>query len=237
MKRIKTKDRKEKIGAEQRDGSSRVGLLGGGSGSSSEPMMISGNGTSRPAAPLDVGGTKIPRNADPAPPQAPSYKDLVGKLKSQKAPEIGPVTPSRPRERSPPRGDRRPLEAQRRRQKDFSSLFPGGDEREEALARRNKTIPKADTIPKATQRFDISDKRKAETDIYRRNKRPNPAAEKFPTRKRKAVGPPDSEYEQDLRKPPPKPEERRTARNRIKPESKPKPKPDTSRNKTRNKKK
>jgi hypothetical protein len=104
------------------------------------------------------------------------------------------------------------------------------------MARRNKTIPK-DTIPKETQRFDMSDKRKAETDIYRRNKRPNPAAEKYPSRKRKAVGPPDTEYEQDLRKPPPKPEGRLTARNRIKPESKPKPKADTSRNRTRNKKK
>jgi hypothetical protein len=84
-------------------------VLGGNSGSSSEPMRISGNGTSRPGTPMDPGGTKIPRSANPAPMRAPSYKDLVGKLKSQKAPEIGPVIPSstRPRERSPLRGDRR----------------------------------------------------------------------------------------------------------------------------------
>jgi hypothetical protein len=150
MNSIKPKDRKTKFAADNGIGSTRVGILGGSSGSSSEPMMITGNGTSRPAAPMDPGGTKIPRNADPAPSQAPSYKDLVGKIKSQKAPEIGPVTPSRPRERSPPRGDRRPLEAQRRRQKDSSSLFPSGDSREEAVARRNKTIPKEDTIPKGT---------------------------------------------------------------------------------------
>jgi hypothetical protein len=186
---------------------------------------------------MDRGGSKIPRNADPAPPEAPSYKDLVGKLKSQKAPEIGPVTPSRPRERSPRRGDRRPLEVQRRRQKDSSSLFPGGDDREEALTRRNKTIPKEDTVPKGPQQFRITEKRRAETDIYNRNKRPNPAAEKYPSRKRKATGPPDPENPQATTKPPPRPEGRLTTRNRIKPQPKPKPKPDTSRNKNRNKKK
>ena len=90
----KPRDRKVRFGngvAEDRNGT-----LGGASGSSSEPMVVSGNGTSCPAAPLDPGGAKIPRNADPAPATAlPSYKDLVGKLK--KTPEVKPfakpVTP------------------------------------------------------------------------------------------------------------------------------------------------
>jgi len=132
------------------------------------------------------------------------------------------------------------MEVQRRRQKDSASLFPSGDNREEALARRNKTIPKeAPPIPKGAQQLRITEKRRAETDIYRRNKRPNPAAEKYPSRKRKAEGPPDTEYQQDLRKAPPKPEGRLTARNKIKRDPKPKPKaepkPVASRNR-RNKK-
>ena len=189
---------------------------------------------------MDPGtGTKIPRNADPGPMQAPSYKDLVGKLKSQKAPEIGPTPSTRPRSRSPSRGDRRPMEVQRSRQKEAASLFPSGDGREEALARRNKTIPKEGPIPKGAQQLRITEKRRADTDIYRRNKRPNPAAinPKFASRKRKAEGPPD-EYQQDLRKAPPKPDGRLTSRNKIKrePKPKPEPKPVATRNKTRNKK-
>jgi hypothetical protein len=179
------------------------------------------------------GGTKIPRNADPAPMEQPSYKDLVGKLKQQKAPDIGPS--SRPRERSPSRGDRRPIDVQRRN--GSASLFPGGDSREEALARRNKTIPRE--APPPPQQFRITEKRKSETDLFRRNKRPNPAAEKYPSRKRKAEGPPDSEYQQDLRKAPPKPEGRLTSRNRLvrapKPKATPEAKPVATRNR-RNKK-
>jgi hypothetical protein len=181
---------------------------------------------------MDPGGTKIPRNADPAPMQAPSYKDLVGKLKTQKAPEIGPSS-TRPRERSPRRGDRRPLEVQRRGEKDSASLFPSGDNREEALARRNKTIPK-----RTPQEFRITEKRRAETDIYNRNKRPNPAAEKYPSRKRKAEGPPSTEYEQDLRKAPPNAEGRLTSRNKLKrPPKPPESKPDATRNRNRNRNK
>jgi hypothetical protein len=132
------------------------------------------------------------------------------------------------------------MEVQRSRQKDSASLFPSGDNREEALARRNKTIPKeGPSIPKSAQQLRITEKRRAETDIYRRNKRPNPAAEKYPSRKRKAEGPPD-EYQQDLRKAPPKPEGRLTSRNKIKREPKPKPKPEpkpvATRNRNRNKK-
>ena len=138
----KPRDRRVRFGPEVAE--DRVGILGGASASSSGPMELAGSGTSRPAAPLDPGGTKIPRSAPPAPSAPPSYKDLVGKLK--KAPEVkpfsNPVTPSRPRDRSPARGDRRPLTTQRSSRKDSNALFPGGDGREEALARRSKTIPK-----------------------------------------------------------------------------------------------
>ena len=171
-------------------------------------MMLSGSGTSRQAAPLDTGSSaKIPRNADPAPAAPPTYKDLVGKLK--KAPEVkpfsSPVTSSRPRERSPPRGDRRPLEAQRKSKKDSAALFPGGDGREEALSRRSKTIPKAD--PKAFYIGERGEKRKATTDIYSRTKPAQPAPPKKGT-KRKAVAAPSAAIEQDRRRPPPKPQGR-----------------------------
>ena len=197
---VKPRDRRVHFGG---GSSSRVGVLGGAPSSSSEPMSISGSGTSRPAAPMDPGGAKIPRNADPAPMATPSYKDLVGKLKGQKAAEVGPITPSRPRERSPPRGDRRPLDAQRRPKKDSSALFPGGDGREEALARRSKTIP-------GPPEFYIGDqgtKRPATKQISRSTKPPNPAAvnPKFASRKRKAEGPPDTDIAQDRRRPPPRP--------------------------------
>ena len=173
----KPKDRKVRFNNEVAE--DRIGTLGGASGSSSEPMVVSGSGTSRPAAPLAApGGAKILRNADPAPAAAPSYKDLVGKLKkaSEVKPFANPVTPSRPRERSPPRGDRRPLEAQRKSKKDSAALFPGGDGREEALSRRSKTIPKADT--KAFYIGERGEKRKATTDIYSRTKPAQLAAAK-----------------------------------------------------------
>ena len=193
----KPKDRKVRFNNEVAE--DRIGTLGGASGSSSGPMVVSGSGTSRQAAPLDTGSSaKISRNADPAPAAAPSYKDLVGKLKKAKAPEVkpfaNPVTPSRPRERSPPRGDRRPLEAQRKSKKDSAALFPGGDGREEALSRRSKTIPKAD--PKAFYIGERGEKRKAATDIYSRAKPAQPAAPKQGT-KRKAVAPPSATVEWD----------------------------------------
>ncbi len=202
----KPRDRKVRFNNEAAE--DRIGVLGGASGSSSGPLQIVG-GTSRPGAPLDPGGTKIPRDAEPAPAGPPSYKDLVGKIK--KAPEVkpfkpfaNPVTPSRPRERSPPRGDRRPLDAQRRTKKDSAALFPGGDGREEALSRRSKTIPKA--APNQYYIGDQGEKRKAETDIYSRAKPAQPVGRPLPKQgtKRKAVAPP-SDVEQDRRKPPPKP--------------------------------
>jgi len=205
----KPKDRKVRFNNEVAE--DRIGTLGGASGSSSGPMVVSGSGTSRQAAPLDTGSSaKISRNADPAPAAAPSYKDLVGKLKKAKAPEVkpfaNPVTSSRPRERSPPRGDRRPLEAQRKSKKDSAALFPGGDGREEALSRRSKTIPK-NSGPKAFYIGDQGERRKADTDIYSRAKPAQPAAPKQGT-KRKAVAPPSAAIEQDRKRPAPKPQGR-----------------------------
>ena len=201
----KPKDRKVRFNNEVAE--DRIGTLGGASGSSSEPMVPFG--TSRPAAPMNPGSAKIPRSADPAPAAPPSYKDLVGKLKNAKAPEVkpfsNPVTPSRPRERSPPRGDRRPLTAQRKSKKDSEALFPGGDGREEALSRRSKTIPKAE--PKAFYIGERGEKRKATTDIYSRTKPAQPAPPKQGT-KRKAVAPPSAAIEQDRRRPPPRPQGR-----------------------------
>ena len=108
-------------------------------------MLLANTSASRPApTPLDPGGAKRPKSADPAPMAKPSYKDVVGKL--QKATEFkpfaNPVTPSRTRERSPTRGERRPIEVQRRPKKDSAAMFPGGGGREEALSKRSKTIPK-----------------------------------------------------------------------------------------------
>jgi hypothetical protein len=131
----------------------------------------------------------------------------VSQLK--KAPEVkpfaNPTTPSRPRERSPPRGDRRPLTTQRKAKTDSSALFPGGDGREEALSRRSKTIPK-DGGPKAFYIGDRGEKRKADTDIYSRVRPAQPG----PTQgtKRKAVAPPSKIIEQDRKKPAPKPQGR-----------------------------
>jgi hypothetical protein len=160
----KPRDRKVRFNNEAAE--SRTGVLGGAAASSSGPMVVAG-GTTRPAAPLDPGGAKIPRNADPAPAAPPTYKDLVGKLK--KAPEVkpfsNPVTPSRPRERSPPRGDRRPLGEQRRPKKESTALFPAGDGREEALSRRSN--------PKEFYIGDRGEKRKAPEPLVDRRKAPN----------------------------------------------------------------
>ena len=134
------KDRKVKF-AKVPEQPANVGILGGQSSGSSRPMVVA-NTSSRPT-PDTMNGIKITRTADPAPAQAPSYNDLVGKLKANSAPNIGP---SRPRSRSPRRGDRRPLNVQRteeeRAQRGGGILFPGGDGREEAMSRRSKTIPK-----------------------------------------------------------------------------------------------
>ena len=218
---IKPKDRKVKLAkVSEQPAAAReaVGILGGRSSASSGPMVVA-NISTRPAPDtMDGGRTKIPRTADPAPPQAPSYNDLVGKLKQTKAPQIGPVTPSRPRSRSPRRGDRRPLEVQRREeertQRGGGIRFPGGDGREEALAKRSKTIPKK----KPAQEFYIGDggtKRQGDPGVEQlrqstdtRRKRPNPAAgnQKLIGGKRKATSQPDEA--QAKRKPPPKPEGR-----------------------------
>jgi hypothetical protein len=131
---------------------------------------------------------------------------LVSQLK--KAPEVkpfaNPTTPSRPRERSPPRGDRRPLTTQRKAKKDSSALFPGGDGREEALSRRSKTIPKA--APEAFYIGEQGEKRKATTDIYSRVKPAQPG--KTQGTKRKAAAPPSAFIEQDRKRPAPKPQGR-----------------------------
>jgi hypothetical protein len=162
----------------------------------------------------------------------PSYEDLVGRLKESKAPAVGPVTPSRPRERSPMRGDRRPIEVQRREQARMQTgggvLFPGGDGREEAMARRSKTIPKPrrssrlrENAPQAgpkpkEQPFLIGrEKRPAGTSVEElrqtadtRKKPPNPAfANTKRGEKRKATDLPGG-VPQASRKPPPKPQGR-----------------------------
>ena len=197
--RVKPVDRKSRFGAANGVDSTRQGVLVGASSSSSGPMVIANSGTTRPAAPMDPGGAKIPRTADPAPSQAPSYKDLVGQLKAKAA-------STRPRSRSPSRGDRRPLDVQRKRTKDNASLFPGGDGREEAMARRSKKIPK-DT-PREFYIGEQGTKRKADTDLYERRKRPNPAAgnQKLTGQKRKATAQPDDP--QASRRKAPKPEGR-----------------------------
>ena len=195
--------------------SSRVGLLGGQASGSDRMIVDPVAAQTRPGPSDDFGRTKIPRTADPAPMAAPSYTDLVGKLKQNKAQEVGPVAPSRPRERSPRRGDRRPLEVQRREearaQRGGGVLFQGGDGREEAMARRSKTIPKS--MP--AREFYIGEggtKRPGDPGVEqlrkatdRRSKRPNPGGgnQKL-AGKRKATGPPDDP--QPSRKPPPKPQ-------------------------------
>ncbi len=129
--------------------------------------------------------------------------------------------PSRPRERSPRRGDMRPLEVQRREEaknrRGGGVLFPGGDGREEAMARRSKTIPKEEK-KKAPEYYigDRGEKRKRvsgkfDLDEWRRRGLPNPAPGNYQKRmgeKRKATGPPDPENPQARRKPPPKPDGR-----------------------------
>jgi hypothetical protein len=162
---------------------------------------------------------------------APSYQDLVGLLKESKAPAVGPVTPSRPRERSPKRADRRPLEVQNReqelaRRRGGGVIIPGGDGREEAMAMRSRTIPKpkrttrlrekrASPKPKEQPFLIGREKRPAGTSVEElrraedaRKKPPNPAAANSKRgQKRKATGPPGGEA-QTSRKPPPKPEGR-----------------------------
>jgi len=211
----KPRDRKVHFGNDIAE--DRIGIMGGASASSSGPMELAGNGTSRPGAPLDPGGAKIPRDAPPAPAAPPSYKDLVGKLK--KAPEVKPfsntVTPSRPRERSPSRGDRRPLTAQRQAKKDSSALFPGGDGREEALARRSKTIPKSSSA-KEFYIGDQGEKRKATEPLNRPRKPSNQrqldtaAGPRSAPVKRKAKTSANDKIAdgQASRKPPPKPQGR-----------------------------
>ena len=71
--------------------------------------------------------------------------------------------PSCPRERSLRRGDTRPLEVQRREDEKIRRggdvLFPGGDGREEAMARRSKTIPQEEPPKKKkAQEFYIGDR-------------------------------------------------------------------------------
>ncbi len=170
------------------DPSMRRGILGGQASSSTGPFV--------PAALSNPGA--MPASAEPAPPAAPSYGDLVSRIKS--APVIGS---SRPRERSPPRADRRPLSVQRGE----ASLFPAGDRRERRVGREvPAAVPAAVPAPRRPQHVSFRDpatKRKATEDIYSRKKRPNPATSKTIGAKRKADGP--AQDDRPRRKPPPKP--------------------------------
>ena len=231
---MRPRDRKPKGilrgNAPKRPLENNVGLLGGRALGSSDPMTPAGAPAPAPAptsapgraerAAADLAraaGTQIPPDAPPAPPSF-SYNDLVGKIKKAE-----PVGPSRPRVRSPRRGDMRPLEVQRREEaksrKGGGILFPGGDGREEAMARRSKTIPKEEPKKKRVPEYYIGEqgvKRKRESgrfDLEERGRRgmPNPAPGNYQKRmgeKRKATGPPDPENPQARRKPPPKPEGR-----------------------------
>ena len=79
-------------------------------------------------------------------------------------------------------------------------LFPGGNKREKNVGRE---VPAA--APRGPQYVSFRDpgtKRKAETDIYNRKKRPNPATSKTIGVKRKAEGP--AQDDRPKRKPPPK---------------------------------
>ena len=154
-----------------------TGVLGGQASSSTGPFV--------PAALSNPGA--MPASAEPAPPAAPSYGDLVSRIKS--APVIG----SRPRERTPPRADRRPLSVQR----EEASLFPAGDRRE----RVGREVP-APRRPQHVSFRDPASKRKAAEDIYSRKKRPNPATSKTIGAKRKADGP--AQDDRPRRKPPPR---------------------------------
>ena len=195
---LKPRDRKPKRVSFAQD------VQEGGSSGSNDPFVPRPRVEPGQGAPL-VNPSAIPASAEPAPPAAPSYKDLVGQIKS--APVIGPT---RPRERSPRRGDRRPLPVQRGEASGhWSSL--AGDSREEALARRSGTIPSG------PESFDISrnPKRKAETDLSQGRKRPQP----FPGGARPRTGgtkrpldPSDPNPQQISRKPPPKPEGRLPAK-------------------------
>ncbi len=121
----------------------------------------------------------------------------------------------------------RPLEVQRREEaknrRGGGVIFQGGDGREEAMARRSKTIPKEEPKRKA-QEYYIGEqgvKRKKEATSLRgeegRRPRPNPARgnQKLIGGKRKAIGPPDADYPQARRRPPPKPEGRLKAKGRV----------------------
>ena len=121
----------------------------------------------------------------------------------------------------------RPLEVQRREEaknrRGGGILFQGGDGREEAMARRSKTIPKEEPKKKRAQEHYIGEqgvKRKREATSLRREDgprpRPNPARGnlKLIGGKRKATGPPDPENPEARRKPPPKPEGRQKSSNR-----------------------
>jgi hypothetical protein len=115
------------------------------------------------------------------------------------------------------RGDRRPLEVQRReqarRQTGGGVLFPGGDGREEAMARRSKTVPKQSNpqeffIGKNTKRPASASVEQLRQTADTRKKPPNPAvANTKRGEKRKAVSPPGGQP-QASSKPPPKPQGR-----------------------------
>ena len=184
------RDRRPKrtmLAAPEEDAPSSTGVLGGQASSSTNPFVV--------PAPMSNPGA-IPASADPAPPAAESYSNLVGRIKS--APVISGS--SRPRERSPKRPDRRPLSVQR---EEAASLFPGGNKRERTVGREVPAAPP----PRRPQHVSLRDpgtKRKAETDIYSRKKRPNPATSKTIGVKRKAQGP--AQDDRPKRKPPPKPD-------------------------------
>jgi hypothetical protein len=197
LNHMKPRDRKPKRMANVQEG---------GSSGSNDPFMPR-------AEPAGIGvpvvnPSAIPASAPPAPAAPPSYGDLIGQIKS--APVIG----SRPRERSPRRGDRRPLGVQRGEsskawwQSASRATGMAGDSREEAMARRSSTIPSAESYT-----IDRNPKRKAETDLAQTRARPQP----FPGGSRPRMGGTKRPAEDDpmpgqAKKPPPKPSGRMTSR-------------------------
>ena len=89
--------------------------------------------TVAPAAPVATGvAATAPAAQGPARSGQDVYRDLIR--------QMADAEPAGPRERSPRRGDRRPLAVQRADQE--AAMAPAGNKREIAMAKRDKTIPR-----------------------------------------------------------------------------------------------
>ena len=181
----------------------------GGSSGSNDPFLPRPRTEPR-SIDAPVINPAVPASAPGAPPAPPSYQELVGKLKH--AEKVGPL---RPRSRSPPRGDRRPLGVQRGESSRHWSAMPG-DSRETALARRSN-LPGTAPPSSGPEQFSIArnPKRRAEDDLAQTRKRPQP----FPGGARSRQGGTKRPLDQSgpnpqqvSRKPPPKPEGRLPSR-------------------------